>query len=313
VKIVLVVLLLVVGLVIVGMVVTYQLKQGDKLELNNAARSQLPGSFIELEDGVLSYYLRGPQDGEKVVLVHGFSTPKFVWDNTIDMLTGAGYRVLAYDHYGRGFSDRPKITYDKDLYTRELLNLLDALDVTEPVTLVGYSMGGGNVIGFAASYPQRVKKLILIAPVGNMPKPSGLMRLATLPVIGEWLMNVVYREALLGGIRKDTEAGIGTPNMLQNFAAQLRFKGYTEALLSTMRNYPMTDLSDDYARVGASGIPVYAIWGTADSIVPFSGAELAKQEIPGLELFPVEGAEHSVTYARAEVVNSILIDVLGRR
>lgn len=312
-KILFVVLVLVVGVVIVGMFVTYQLKQGDSVELDSAARAQLPDSFIELEDGVLSYYLRGPEDGEKVVLVHGFSTPKFVWDNNIDVLTGAGYRVLAYDHYGRGFSDRPKITYDQDLYTRELLNLLDALAITEPVTLIGYSMGGGNVIGFAARYPQRVKKLILIAPVGNMPKPSGLMSLGSLPFIGEWLMNVVYREALLDGIRMDEEAGNGTPHMLQNFSAQLHFKGYTDALLSTLRNYPMADLSADYAKVGALGIPVYAIWGTADSTVPFSGAELAKLEIPHLEVFPVEGAEHSVTYSRADLVNSILLDVLGRR
>ncbi len=312
-KILLVLVLVVVAIVMLGMIVTYHLKQGDSVVLDSAARAQLPGNFIELEDGVLSYYLKGPEDGEKVVLVHGFSTPKFVWDNNIDVLTDAGYRVLAYDHYGRGFSDRPKITYNQELYTRELLNLLNALAITEPVTLVGYSMGGGNVIGFAASYPQRVKKLILIAPVGNMPKPSGLMSLASLPLIGEWLMNVVYREALLEGIRKDADAGQGTPGMLQNFAAQLQFKGYTDALLSTLRNYPMADLSDDYARVGASGIPVYAIWGTLDSTVPFSGAELAKIEIPGLEIFPIEGAEHSVTYARAGLVNNILLDVLGRR
>ena len=311
-KTILVTILIVFVVAVLGMIVSYQMSQSKLVELDDSIRAELPGDFIELEDGVLSYYLRGVEQGEKVVLVHGFSTPKFVWDATIGPLTDAGYRVLAYDHYGRGFSDRPDITYDSALYTRELLNLLDALNMTEPVTLVGYSMGGGNVIGFAAKYPHRVKQLILIAPVGFMPEPSGIMTLVALPGIGEWLMNMNYRESLLEGIKKVTDAGNAVPAMLENFTEQLRYKGYISALLSTMRNYPMADLSEDYEKVGKSGIPVFAIWGTSDRVVPFSGAEMAQKAIPGLQLFPVEGAEHSVTYAQADRVNEILLDVLAR-
>lgn len=311
-KTILVTILIILVVAVLGLIVSYQLSQSKLLELDDSIRAELPGDFIELEDGVISYYLRGAEQGEKIVLVHGFSTPKFVWDSNVGSLTDAGFRVLAFDHYGRGFSDRPDIIYDTDLYTRELLNLLDALDITEPVTLVGYSMGGGNVIGFAAKYPHRVKQLILIAPIGFMPEPSGVMTLVTLPGIGEWLMNMNYRESLLEGIKKVSNAGNAVPAMLENFTAQLRYKGYIPALLSTMRNYPMADLSEDYEIVGKSDIPVFAIWGTADSVVPFSGAEKAKKAIPDLQLFPVEGAEHSVTYARADVVNEILLDVLAR-
>jgi pimeloyl-ACP methyl ester carboxylesterase len=290
----------------------YQWGQSNLLDLDDSIRAELPGDFVELEDGVLSYYLRGSDQGEKVVLVHGFSTPKFVWDSNVGPLTEAGYRVLAYDHYGRGLSDRPDITYDTHLYTRELLNLLDALDITEPVTLVGYSMGGGNVIGFAAAHPNRVKKLILIAPIGFMPEPSGLTRLVTLPGIGELLMDMNFRESLSAAIDKEVAAGNAMASIQENFVEQLRYKGYVPALLSTLRNYPMSDLSDDYEKVGTSDIPVFAIWGTADAVVPFSGAEQAQQAIPTMELFPVKGAEHSVTYAQADVVNEILLDVLAR-
>jgi pimeloyl-ACP methyl ester carboxylesterase len=311
-KLVLVVILIILVIGIIGLTLSYQWGQSKLLVLDDSIRAGLPGDFIGLDDGVLSYYLRGPEQGEKVVLVHGFSTPKDVWGATVGPLADAGYRVLAYDHYGRGFSDRPDIAYDTNLYTRELLNLLDALEITEPVTLVGYSMGGGNVIGFAAKHPQRVKKLILIAPIGFMPEPSGLMKLVMLPGIGELLMDMSYRRTLEEGIKEDVDAGNALPAMQENFAEQLRYKGYVPALLSTLRNYPMADLSGDYAIVGKSGIPVFAIWGTSDSVVPFTGSAQAQHAIPTMELFPVENAEHSVTYAQADVVNKILLDVLAR-
>ena len=152
---------------------TYFYFQFSLKPLTPEVRATLPGEFIQLEDGVVSYYWKGPEDGDIVVLVHGLSTPKFVWDGNVDALTAAGNRVLVYDHLGRGFSDRPDIVYDGDLYVRELSNLLDGLHVTQPVNLVGYSMGGGNVIGFAARYPERVKKLILIAPAGYIPHLKG--------------------------------------------------------------------------------------------------------------------------------------------
>jgi len=312
VKVVLISASVILILVIAAMAITYYLSQTRLMEMNEATRADLPGDFVELPDGVISYYQRGPETGEQVVLVHGFSTPKFVWDLTTGPLTEAGFKVLAYDHYGRGFSDRPDITYDADLYARELLNLLDALHITEPVTLVGYSMGGGNVVGFASRYPERIKKLILIAPVGFMPKPSGLSSLIALPGLGEFLMSNVYLPSLLEQIEGDVKSGGGTPHMLENFARQLAYKGYSNALLSTLRNYPMADLAEDYKMVGATGIPVFAIWGTADTVVPFSGAEKAKSAIPGLEIYPVEGAEHSVTYAQAEIVNGKLIEFLSR-
>ena len=281
-------------------------------DLTPEVRATLPGEFVQLKDGVISYYWQGPEKGNIVVLVHGFSIPKFVWDGNVDALTAAGNRVLAYDHYGRGFSDRPDIVYDSDLYARELLNLLDALHVTQKVTLVGYSMGGGNVIGFAGRYPERVKKLILIAPAGYIPPPKGVAALASVPVVGEWLMTVVGRKRVLAAIRKDVDAGRARPDMIDKFEDQLQYRGYLEALLSTMRHYPMHDLSDDYEKVGRLGIPTFAIWGTDDEVVPFAGAEKVEIAIPHVKVIPVEGARHSVTYARAEQVNEILINLLNR-
>ena len=113
------------------MAVTYFYFQFSLKELTPEERAKFPGEFVKLEDGVVSYYWKGPENGNIVVLVHGLSTPKFVWDGNVDALVGAGKRVLVYDHLGRGFSDRPDIVYDGELYIRELSNLLEALHVTQ--------------------------------------------------------------------------------------------------------------------------------------------------------------------------------------
>jgi pimeloyl-ACP methyl ester carboxylesterase len=299
-------------LIILAMGISYAYSQFKLKKLTPDVRAGLPGDFIELPDGVLSYYWKGPESGNIVVLVHGLSTPKFVWDGNVDALTEAGNRVLAYDHYGRGFSDRPDIKYDSDLYDRELLNLLDGLKVAAPVNMVGYSMGGGNVIGFAGRHPERVKKLILIAPAGFVPEYSGLAALVLVPGLGDWLMAIMGKDAVLEDIKRNVEAGNALPDMVDKFEAQFQYRGYLASILSTMRHYPMYDLSKEYEKVGKLGIPTFAIWGTDDKVVPFSGTEKVKTAIPQIEIFPVEGAGHSVTYARTPEVNRILVQLLGQ-
>ena len=298
------------ALIVAAMAIAYLFAINALTPLTQEIRSQLPGSFVTLNDGVISYQWQGPVDGEKIVLVHGLSTPKFVWDANAAALAAAGYRVLRFDHFGRGFSDRPDVIYNEDLYVRELLGLLDSQNITEPVNLVGYSMGGGNVVSFSAQYPQRVKQLILIAPAGFVPKYAGTASLVLTPLLGDWLMTMVGKNAMLEGIQKEVSAGMAPANMVQQFEKQFQYAGYLESILSTMRHYPMTNLSKAYEKVGNAGIPTSAIWGTDDNVVPFAGSEQVSKFIPHLKLHPVDGASHSVTYANSGEVNSILLSIL---
>ena len=99
-------------------------------ELNDVTRKNAAGSFIQLADGVTHYEMGGKEPGDPVVLIHGFSVPYFIYDPTFKFLTEAGFRVLRYDLYGRGFSDRPAGRYDMDLFVNQLSQLLDALRFT---------------------------------------------------------------------------------------------------------------------------------------------------------------------------------------
>ena len=118
-----------------------------------------------LAHGVTEYELVGPDCGPLVVLVHGASVPKWTWDRQVPALVEAGFRILRYDMYGRGESAYPSTTYNRDLFQRQLRDLLAGLNIVVPFHLVGFSFGGATAAGFAATNPDKVRSLVFVAPV----------------------------------------------------------------------------------------------------------------------------------------------------
>jgi pimeloyl-ACP methyl ester carboxylesterase len=279
-------------------------------ELNAEAREKLGGLYLQTERGVLSYTREGNHEAPPIILVHGFSTPKFVWEQVTPYLLEAGYQVITYDHFGRGFSDRPEVAYDSALYQSELASLIAGLKLATPLTLVGYSMGGANVVDYSASNPEQIKQLVLIAPAGYMPD-NGSLSIMAAPVLGEWLSTLVGKQYAYSGIEAEVRAGRAPEDMLPKFEAQAIYEGYTEAMLSTLRNFPMGDLSERYQILGKTDIPVTAIWGTADKVVPYSGAVQMAKDLPQLKLITIEDANHNMTFGQAVVVANSLTQALG--
>ena len=103
------------------------------IKLKNPSKIIKPeyGKFAELKNGNIFYqeFTSNYPIGQIVVLVHGFSTPSIVWKGIVPYLTSAGYDVIAYDHFGRGFSSRPKVDYTKDFYISTLMELIDYLKI----------------------------------------------------------------------------------------------------------------------------------------------------------------------------------------
>ncbi len=163
--------------------------------LDDTAREKLLAdgaaySFVDLPEGTVHYRLEGPEAGPLVVLVHGFSTPSPVWDDYFTPLTEAGYRVLAYDNFGRGLSSRPDAVYDAELFDRQLAGLLEALNVNRRIDLVGYSMGGAIATVFTARHPDLVRSLTLIAPAGLGVAANENVEMLKRPLIGDWIVRL---------------------------------------------------------------------------------------------------------------------------
>jgi pimeloyl-ACP methyl ester carboxylesterase len=269
---------------------------GEGLPLNDTARSNAPGEFIKLPDGHVHYELCGLSGGSTVVLVHGFITPYGVWDSNFAALTAAGFQVLRYDLYGRGYSDRPKTRYDLDLFNRQLFHLLEELEISTPVDLVGFSMGGAIVTAYTDHRPDHVRKLILIDTAGFAPKITFPEQLRQAPLIGELIS---YRE-----LRPEK-----FPPALWE---QMRYKGFRHAILSTIRYGPLRNLDETYRRVGLHDREVLLLWGELDATIPIPTHRKVKEAIPQLEFHPIPGAGHAPHREKPDIVNPILIEFLLR-
>ncbi|KAI2626337.1 alpha/beta-hydrolase [Xylaria nigripes] len=132
----------------------------------------LPGARdVETPYGSIRVYEWGPEDGERVLFVHGISTPALALGNLAHEMVSRGYRVMMFDLFGRGYSDAPNdLTYDARLYVTQLLLVLASSNIpwmTPPgFRLVGYSLGGGLCVSFTRYFPHLIRSLCLIAPSG---------------------------------------------------------------------------------------------------------------------------------------------------
>lgn len=179
------------------------------LKMLTASDLPVEGSWAPLKEGNLYYRWYYPDaevaNNETVVLVHGFSTPHFVWDGMKGFLLDAGYAVLVFDHYGRGYSERPRIKYTKDVFVQSLKGLLDSQEIYEQVHLVGYSMGGPIVGHFTNEFPGMVKSMSLIAPAGFMVENPTKNWWIMKPLIGEWFLNVFGSRLVFQGNEENDE------------------------------------------------------------------------------------------------------------
>ena len=307
-------LFLILALIFILFYLPYFLKTYHLLTLKN---SDIPseGSWVKLTEGNIYYRWFTPDNskdnGEIIVMVHGFSTPSFVWGGLLENLTSQGYKVLVYDHYGRGYSERPKTSYNKDLYVDSLKELMDSQDIAQPVHLVGYSMGGPIVGHFAVSYPDLSKSLTLIAPAGFMIEASGLTGWTTKPLFGDWFWHV-FNHRIYGVGRMSETVGSDDPlsineeEFLANFNNQLLYKGFTESLLSTVRNFNLFNAEEMYSRIGSMKIPTLAIWGKLDGVVPYDGSLLLKKSIPQVTLETIDEGTHDITYRQPTQVGEAM-------
>ncbi len=263
-----------------------------------------------LPGGMMYYRWDGPEDGPIIVMVHGFSTPHFIYEQNVEALNVAGFRTLRYDHFGRGWSDRPRLKYDVDFYDATLLRLLDKLGVDEPVGLVGLSMGGPITAEFTARHPERVRKLFLFVPAGldTAGADTFSVKLVRTPVIGDWVWRMFGKGILLGNPQYD-ESVLAPENRLQgDVTVQMAYRGYLEALLSTLRHMPMAGREETFEQLSATGVPVMAVYGDADATVLVSSADKLRALVPSADVRVMEGGEHGLNYQRHEEANPMLVE-----
>lgn len=280
----------------------------EKTTLNDTVRRLDGTSFVQLPDGVTHYEVAGPLDGDKVVLVHGFSVPAYIWDSTFVALTGAGYRVARYDTYGRGMSDRPETTYDFSLFDRQLTGLLDSLGWREPVHVMGLSYGGPITSTFVSRHPERVATHIMVDPAAGRSRQVPWYIAA--PVIGPIIWQSFAVPTMADGQASDFVHPEKWPDWADKYRSQQNFKGFGRALRATILANRSVRYDSLYALTGKAGKPTLLLWGKEDKTVPIANAEQVRNGIPQAKFDVIEGAGHLPHVEQAGIVNPILVEWL---
>ncbi len=281
---------------------------------DDAFRSTIKsGDFIKLTDGHTYYeYSNTGTPDTVLVMVHGFSVPSYIWDSTYNAAVRRGYRALRYDTYGRGFSDNPDVAYDANLFSRQLKELLDTLQIKIPVNLVGLSDGGRTITTFAAQYPERIKNLVYVDAAGFNTIPGDPP--ASTDVTDEEIQSFKKERypTMARGQMGDFYDSIPFGGWDVKYEALMHHKGFVKALISTGKH--RRSLEAEHKKIAASGIPVYAIWGENDNVVKLEDVRANLIErIPNVNLSVISKAGHLPHMEQTREFNAILFEGIIKR
>jgi len=257
-------------------------------------RIHAPGEFAELASGVTHYRWFGPENGPKVVCVHGLTTPCFGYEGLAQELAAQGYRVLTFDLYGRGYSDAVYDAHTVEFYLRQLDELLADQQVEAPFILIGYSMGGMISAAYTARSPENVSRLVMLGSGGVARAELGLPVIATKSVyIMRWLQVVLGARDL----RKYIAAEKGNDAVRDRQLATTRQRGFWPAVASCMENVIAYDFTAAHKTIAANGTPVLAFWAAQDQVIPLKAQEVLAGWNPAAKQIVLEDANHGLTYS----------------
>ncbi|WP_085794153.1 alpha/beta fold hydrolase [Falsiruegeria litorea] len=287
--------------------------------MSGAARARAPGAFLRLNHGLTHYELDDDATRPLLICIHGWSTASYVWDPLKPLLRAQGYRVLSYDLYGRGFSDRPKVAQTAKLFTHQLTELLDRLSLnTQPLNVVGYSMGGAIAARFVSERMHQVERLLLIAPAGMAVRAPGLRAFAqryprlTDPHILALLPPVLRRQFQNAskGFKDDPTVQLIANKQMR----ELSYRGYLPSLLSSLKGVLATRMQAEHEAITRSPVAVRAIFASEDTTIPHPQAKaLFDQWTAGADQVShiMTGAGHALAYTHAQQILQSVRDFLS--
>jgi non-heme chloroperoxidase len=279
-------------------------------------RIKMPFVTVGRENSAaIRIYYEDHGSGPPVVLLHGYAQNGHSWEKQETALLAAGHRVITYDRRGFGASSRPSTGYDFDTLAADLHVLLSRLDLRE-VVLAGFAMGTGEVIRYLAVHGSgRVSAAGLVAPL--LPfllkahdNPDGIDRsvfdgltgriAADRPAAMKDFLDQSYNIDLLGGDRVSDQAWQNSFYVAIAASAHAALRCVTACL---------EDFRADLAKIG---IPVLAVQGDQDRVLPYqaTGGRLPAL-LKNVRCVVIAGGPHAITWTHADEVNQALLDFIG--
>ncbi len=252
--------------------------------------------------------------GKPVIFIHGWPSSHAMWEYQLGKLPEK-FRCIAYDRRGFGNSDKPWNGYDYDTFAADLHSLIETLHLSE-ITLVGFSMGGGEVVRYLSKYGSaKIDKIVLVAAVTPF--------MLKTPDNNDGIPQAAFNE-MIAGVKKDR------PKFLTEFGKQffgvsllnktvsdevlqwahfLTLPATQQSTVECIRSFSATDFRKDCSAIN---VPTLIIHGDNDKIVPIDvSAKKAVKLIKNAELKVYEGAPHGLFVTEKDKLNNDLIHFIG--
>lgn len=262
-------------------------------------------------------YYEDQGTGRPVVLIHGWPLSGRSWEKQVPALVDAGYRVITYDRRGFGNSSQPWDGYDYDTFAADLHSLLEHLDVRD-ATLVGFSMGGGEVARYLGTYGAgRVRGAVFAAAVPpylykSDDNPDGGLDDDTIAqfeagVTGD---RQAFLDGFVTGFFTAGEAGELVSAPAHEYHREIAAFASPKGTLDCIAALGRTDFRGDLAKIT---VPTLVIHGDSDAIVPFEvSGKRTHESVAGATLALIEGGPHGLNATHAEEFNRALLDFLAK-
>jgi non-heme chloroperoxidase len=253
--------------------------------------------------------------GDPVVLIHGWPLSREMWEYQINDLVEAGYRVIKYDRRGFGSSSKPWNGYDYDTLAADLNAIMEELNLND-ATLVGFSMGGGEVVRYLTNYgSQRVKKIILISAVTPFMLKTANNKDGVDAAVFEKMMEDM-KEDRIGFLDEFGKKFFGV-NLLSkpvgvpllDYYRMLAAKATARSTQQCAISFSQTDFRDDIVNIN---VPVLIIHGDDDKTVPIeASSQRTAAMLPQSIYLTYDGAPHGLFYTHKERLNKDLINFIS--
>ncbi|MEA2117956.1 alpha/beta hydrolase [Halovibrio sp. HP20-50] len=261
----------------------------------------------------LYYEMHGA--GKPVVLIHGWPLSGRSWEKQVSALVEAGYKVVTYDRRGFGWSTQPYGGYDYDTLATDLKKLIETLDLND-VTLVGFSMGGGEVARYLSTYgTARVLKAVFAAAVPpylykSDDNPEGGLDDATVNQFLDGVKGdrIAFLEEFTKSFFSADERSdlISEPN--RQYHRDIAAFASPQATYECIKSFSYTDFRNDLPSIN---VPTLVLHGDSDGIVPFEiSGKRAQELLPNAQTHVIKGGPHAINATHAEEFNHALIKFL---
>ena len=260
--------------------------------------------------------LWGPEGGRPVVLIHGFGASLHSWRKVAPELAAAGFRVVALDLPGFGYSERPveAAAYTPEAQAAlvaEVIDLLAADLGPGPADVVGHSFGGGVVLALAATRPERVRSLVLTD--STLPNYSRARRadlpfyrpLVYLAIRTVGLRRAFVRAALERSFHDDS---LVTRELVDAYRSRLLLRGPAGAYRSLTAPIPRSRLAIELSEIRP---PALVVWGEEDALIPVRAGRRAAERLPDARFVPLPACGHIPMEECPEAWLTAVLDFLG--